>query len=247
MKLRIGFAIVMAAALVTAGCGSSSDSKDSKKSSSKKDTKQTPAQEQVAAKSDALAAAKKAFDKKSTDVDLCRDLAMKYIAVASPESTGDPKVAPKQPKDRTKNLKNASKTLEGCTKIDGKNRDVQQMLASTYMALNQYDKAAPMLKALAGSAKGAERPNAYYAWGLAAGNAMDYADAIKAWQTFVDLSPRKDPRVAQVKQSIAALKVAQKQPAPKAAATNTDTKSSDTKSGDNKSGDTKSGDTKSGN
>lgn len=229
MKLRFGFALLLVGALIAAGCGSSGDSK---KSSTKTASSTSSQKTTVADKKAALADAKKAFAKKSGDIDLCRDLAMKYIAVASPESSSDPKVAVKQPKGREKNLKSSVKTLKKCVQIDTKNLDVQRMLASAYMALNQYDDASPLLKAIAGASKGAERPNAYYAWGLAAGNAQNYDDAIKAWTTFVQLSPATDTRVAQVKQSIVALKQAKRQAAaPKTTtkSTNTDSSKSDSK------------------
>ncbi|MCW2950239.1 MAG: hypothetical protein JWN41_1252 [Thermoleophilia bacterium] len=230
VKLRMGFALLCAGSLVVAGCGSN-NSDDSKKSS--KTTKTSATASQTANKQQALDTAKKAFDKKPTDINTCRDLAMKYIAVASPESSSDPKVAPKQPKNRDENLKSASKTLRGCLKIDAKNRDVQQMLASTYMARNKYDDAAPLLKQIALSSKRVEAANAFYAWGLAAGNAQNYDDAISAWSKFVALSPAKDPRVAQVKQSIAALRVAKKQaaaPAKSAATTGKGSNTADTTS-----------------
>ena len=233
MKLRIGFLLLLAMALIAAGCGD--DDKDSKKDD-KKSGKQTESQKIETAKRDALDDAKKAFDKKKTDVNVCRDLAMRYIAVASPESTNDPKKAPELPKDRDKSLKGAVNTLESCTKIDNKNRDVKQMLASTYMATGKYDKAAPLLKELAGSAKGQERANAYYAWGLAASNATDDPSAIKAWQTFATLAPAKDPRIAQVKQSIKALQAAKSAPKPAAKADDEGDKSDD-KGSDDKNGD----------
>jgi len=216
----MGIALLITGALIAAGCGSDSSSKDKKKSSTTKSPKaSTTAKQQVSDKGKALKAAKSAFNKKNTDVNLCRDLAMKYIAVASPESSSDPKVAPKQPKDREKNLKSSVKTLNECLKIDSKNRDVKQMLASAYMALNKYDEASPLLKEIAQSTKDAGEANAYYAWGLAAGNAQNYDDAIAAWQKFVALSPAKDARVAQVKQSIKALKLAKVQKAKPAQAT----------------------------
>lgn len=209
MKLRYGLVFLASLSLVAAGCGGSdSKSSDTKKSS----TKTSAADKVVQQKQDALDDAKKAFGKKKSDVNLCRDLAMKYIAVASPESTGDPNKAPKLPKDRDKNLKGAVSTLEDCQKIDTRNRDVQQMLASTYMATNQYDKAVPLLKQLATTSKGPERANSFYAWGLAASNAQDYAGAIQAWTQFTKLAPPKDQRVPQVRQSIKALQQAQKNP-----------------------------------
>ncbi|MCW2971917.1 MAG: hypothetical protein JWN72_190 [Thermoleophilia bacterium] len=214
VKLRFGFALLLVGALIAAGCGS--DSKDSKDKGSTKTTattKSTSTATDTEDKDKALASAKKAFAKKSGDIDLCRDLAMKYISVASPTSSTDPKVAPKQPKGREKNLKSAVKTLKTCQQIDTKNVDVKQMISSAYMALNQYDDAAPLLEEIAKGSKGDSAPNAYYAWGLAAGNAQNYDDAIAAWTKFVTLSDPKDTRVAQVQQSIKALKLAKKQAA----------------------------------
>jgi tetratricopeptide (TPR) repeat protein len=214
VKLRYGFVFLVCIALLAAGCGSSN--KDSKSSSSKKDTSKMSKQEKaaavdLAAKEKGVKSAKKAFDKNSKDVGACRNLAMSYVALASPASTTDPKNPPPLPKDRDKNLKKSVSTLETCTKIDPKDRDVKQMLASTYMATNKYDKAAKLLKELATTSRGAEQANAYYAWGLAASNAQQLPDAIAAWQKFVSLSPAKDPRVKQVQQSIKALQDAQKQ------------------------------------
>jgi cytochrome c-type biogenesis protein CcmH/NrfG len=139
---------------------------------------------------------------------------MSLIALASPASSPDPKTPVELPKDRDESLKQAIETLEACAKTDPKDRDVKQMLASTYMATNQYDKAAPLLEQLARSARGESRANAFYAWGLAASNAQNYPDAIEAWETFIELSPPKDPRVAQVRQSIRSLRTAQKAPTP---------------------------------
>src|SRR5690606_27260822 len=118
------------------------------------------------------------------------------------------------PEDRDESLKEAVKILEGCVDIDDKDRDVKVMLSSSYMAVSEYEKAAKLLEELASSAKAVEKPNAYYAWGLAASQAKQYDDAIEAWTKFVELSPKKDPRIAQVRQSIKALRAAKNQPAP---------------------------------
>jgi cytochrome c-type biogenesis protein CcmH/NrfG len=79
-----------------------------------------------------------------------------------------------------------------------------------------------VLEKLAKSAKGAEAPNAFYAWGLAASNSQNYDDAITAWKKFIVLAPPKDPRVAQAKQSIKALEIAKKAPKPEPASTTED-------------------------
>jgi tetratricopeptide (TPR) repeat protein len=201
-------------ALVAAGCGGDDDdkSKDAKKA---KPSKQEQAiQDDRDAKEKNVTQAKKDFKKSDEDVGACRNLAMAYVALASPASTGDPKNPPKPPKDREKSMKKAIDTLEQCRDIDSKDRDVQQMLASSYMGMNQYDKASDLLEDLAKSAKGQEKANAYYAWGLAASNAQQLDKAISAWETFLELAPKNDPRIAQIRQSIKALKAAKAQPAP---------------------------------
>ncbi|MCB0878384.1 MAG: hypothetical protein KDC46_05320 [Thermoleophilia bacterium] len=210
MKLRHVFLFLAAAMLVAAGCGSDSkDDKSSDKKMSKADKAMAKDQEN---KDKNVKAAQKTFDKAKDDVDACRNLAMAWIAKASPASSSDPKEPAKLPEDRDKSLGKAVDTLEGCVKIDAKNRDVKQMLASTYMATNDYDKATPLLESLAKTAKAPEKPNAYYAWGLAASNAQDYDAAISAWTKFVAIAPKKDPRIDQVKQSIKALRAAKKAP-----------------------------------
>lgn len=216
MKLRNAALFLASIALIATGCGSDSESKDSEKEAKPKTKVEKAAAKDRDNKEDAVARAEKDFDKNKDDVGACRNLAMSYIALASPASATDPKTPVELPKDREENLDKAVKTLEGCSKTDAKDRDVKQMLASTYMATNKYDKAAPLLEQLARSARGQERPNAFYAWGLAASNAQDYDSAIEAWQTFIELSPPKDPRIAQVQQSIKALRAAKTQPAPKA-------------------------------
>ena len=211
MKLRHGFVFLACAALVAAGCGGDDGS------DKKPEAKMTKAEKAQATdrenKEKAVKAAVAAFKKSDDDVGACRNLSMTYIALGSPASSPDPKTPPTLPKDRDKSFGKAIETLEKCVKIDSKDRDVKQLLASSYMATNQYDKATPLLASLAASAKGAERANAYYALGLAASNAMEYDDAIGAWRKFVVLAPKNDPRIAQVNQSIKALAAAKKQPA----------------------------------
>lgn len=215
MKLRYAVLFLASTALVATGCGSDA------KESTKKDAKPQTKAEKAAAtdrdnKEDAVKRAEKEYDKDEKNVGACRNLAMSYIALASPASAPDPKTPVELPEDREESLDKAVKTLEDCAKADAKDRDVKQMLASTYMATSKYDKAAPLLEQLARSAKGQERPNAFYAWGLAASNAQDYDAAIEAWTTFIELSPPKDPRIAQVQQSIKALRAAKAKPAPAA-------------------------------
>lgn len=220
MKLRYAALFLASVALIATGCGS--DAKESDKKEAKPQSKaQKAAAKDRDNKEDQVARAKEEFEKDEDNVGACRNLAMSYIAIASPASPSDPKTPVELPKDRDESLDKAVTTLEGCAKTDPKDRDVKQMLASTYMATSKYDKASPLLEQLASSAKGPERPNAYYAWGLAASNAQDFDAAIEAWETFVELSPANDPRVAQVKQSIKALRAAKAEPAPKAATTTT--------------------------
>lgn len=237
MKLPHIFLFLASAALLATGCGSDSDDgggKDGggKDRGSKQEQEDKPAPKQSRAEKDAksdrenkqeqVKSAEEAFEENDEDVGACRNLAMSYIALASPASAADPKDPPKLPKDREENLDKAVETLEGCADLKGADRDVQQMLASTYMATNKYDKATPLLEGLARSAKGPERANAFYAWGLAASNAEQYDDAIAAWQRFVDLAPKNDPRIAQVRQSIIALRAAKRTPAGGAATTGGD-------------------------
>lgn len=219
MKLRYAFLFLVSLALLAAGCGS--DGKDKSSDSAKQDKPskaEAAAQEDFDNKTEAVQAAEKAYDKNRKDVGACRNLAMSYVALASPASTGDPKNPPKIPKDRDKNMKRAIDTLEECQKLDPKDRDVKQMLASTYMGTSDYKKAADLLADLARTSKGAERANSYYAWGLAASNAQQIDQAISAWNRFLELAPPKDPRIAQIRQSIASLKASQKQQAAAAGA-----------------------------
>jgi tetratricopeptide (TPR) repeat protein len=217
VKLRSGLAFLMIAAVVAAGCGSDDDTKEKKSSA-----KPTAAETVLASKKEAVSKAEKAFDKDGNDVDACRNLAMSYVALASPESTGDPKKAPEPPKDREKNLKKSTATLEKCTKIAPKDRNVQQMLASTLMAQGQYEDASPLLESLAKSAKQPEAANAFYAWGLAASNAMDTDDAITAWRRFIALSPKDDTRIAQVRGAIKSLEASRRAAAKEKAAPTAD-------------------------
>lgn len=226
VKLRHALLLLSSVALVAAGCGSDSD--DSKSDDAKMTKQEQAAAKDAEAKAENVKDAEAAFEKADDDVGACRNLAMAWIAKASPASSTDPKEPPKLPEDREDSLKSATVTLEKCVEIDEKDRDVKQMLASTYMAQSDYDKATPLLEELASSAKGQERPNAYYAWGLAASNAQDYDEAITAWTTFTRVAPKNDPRIKQVRQSIAALRAAARAPKPDAdAAPADDAESSD--------------------
>lgn len=200
--------VVAAAMMVVAGCGSDkkSDSKDSKTTSSKsdKDGKDGKKKSITVIKKEQLDVAKKEFKKHSNDKNACSNLAQAYIVVGSPESNPDSKEPPKRPKDSEKNFKKAADTLDKCVKLDPQNVDLKSRLASTYMALNRYDDAAPILKTVAESRK--TDANAYYAWGLAASNARNTKQAVQAWEKFLQYAPKKDPRIQQVQQSIKALK-----------------------------------------
>ena len=207
MKVRLGFVLLVSLALIAGGCGDGD-----KKSGDKRAASNPPRRRSSRQAKGRRRDAKKAFDKKPKDVNLCRDLAMKYVALASPESTGDPKKPPTCRRIATRTSASPSRRSR-VRKIDSKNRDVQQMLASTYMATGKYDKASPLLEDSRKSSKGQNRANDYYAWGLAASNAQDFAGAIEAWTQFAALAPAKDPRVPQVKQSIKALQAKKNPPA----------------------------------
>lgn len=217
MKFRPYLLLLLALALaVTAAACGSDDSDDTEKSDAPKLSEAE--QEDRDNKQKAVDEAEKAFEDKPEDAGACRNVAMAWVSLASPASPTDPKDTVELPDDRDESLDKAIVTLEKCVDIDESDRDIRQMLASTYMATNQYDKATPLLEKLATSARGDARANAYYAWGLAAQNAQQYPDAIKAWTVFVGASPKNDPRVKQVRQSIAALRLAAKNP-PAAATT----------------------------
>lgn len=220
MKLRTLFVFLACLALLAAGCGGSDGSGGGDAApKEKKEEKPASKQEKAAAedrenKEKAVKEARAAYKDADEDVGACRNLAMSYIALASPASTGDPKNPPKVPEDREESMEKAIDTLEKCRDLDPKDRDVQQMLASSYMGTSDYEKASTLLEQLAKSSKGQERANAYYAWGLAASNAQQIDKAIGAWQRFLELAPPKDPRIAQIRQSIKALQAAKNQPKP---------------------------------
>lgn len=241
MKLRFGFLFLSCAALIAAGCGGGDGGNGNGNGDSGKSAKKDkPSKAEAAAatdrdnKEEAVDRNVKAFEKDDTDIGACRNLAMSYVALASPASTGDPDNPPTPPKDREKSMKKAKETLEQCRDLAPRDRDVQQMLASTYMGLNEYDKATELLAQLARTSKGDQQANSYYALGLAASNAQQLDQAITAWQRFVALAPPKDPRVPQIRQSIRALQAAKRQPQPAAepAADGEDAKDSNDGEGD---------------
>lgn len=213
MKLRFGIALLACAALVASGCGGDGDGGKGDGDGAKggKGGKAAAAFEKDRkSKESKLEKVKKEYEKDDDDIGACRNVAMQYVALASPPPPVDPKTPSERPKDAEKMLSKAVDTLKDCQKIDEDDRDVKQMLATAYMGRGDYDEAADVLGELATSAKGDQRANAFYAWGLASSNAQNLDDAISAWQRFVDLSPKNDPRVPQVKQSIKALQQAQK-------------------------------------
>jgi len=214
VKLRTVLPFLLATAVVLAGCGSDDEDGD-KKGGSKakaKGKESSAVVKDVENKQKALDKAKDEFKKSDNDPAACRNLAMAYIAISSPASAAPGEEPPPVPKDRDKNLAKSVKTLEECVDIKKDDRDLQQMLASTYMATNKYEKATPLLERLATTAKGEQRANAYYAWGLAASNAQQFDDAIKAYRSFLDTAVPKDSRVPQVRDSIKALQAAAKAP-----------------------------------
>src|SRR5687768_10427568 len=83
VKLRSALPLLLAAAVAVAGCGS--DDKDSKDKDSKDKPKVSAAVEKdMENKQEALDEAKKEFEKNDNDAGACRNLAMAYIAIASP-------------------------------------------------------------------------------------------------------------------------------------------------------------------
>jgi hypothetical protein len=197
-RVLTGLALLATVLLVAVGCGSSDDNdKDSEKSRANMSKTEK-------AKFDNLDGAKENFEKNGNDLAACRNLANAYVVVGSPESTGDPKKAPKVPEDREKYLKKSLDVLKQCTAINGKDIDTKQSLALTYVALSDYDSATPLLKEVALTRKTDE--NSYYAWGLAAGNAQKQAETITAWTNFLKYAPKNDPRRKQVRQSLELLK-----------------------------------------
>jgi predicted Zn-dependent protease len=188
--------VLVAAALVAAGCGS----KDKKDSSNKKSGSSSSLS---GVKGKQVKEAEKGFDKQPKDVNACRSLAQSWIAYASPDApkkAGDPI---KVPKDRDKSLGKAADVLEKCMEIDPKDESTKQMLASTYMGLSKYDKAAPILHDIAKAHK--NDANAWYAWGLAESSAGNPDKTIEAWQLFLKYAPKTDTRIAPTKQQIKAL------------------------------------------
>lgn len=206
MKIRNVMLLLGVLVLLVAGCGSDSKSKSGDEKPATKAEKERAKDAKVKATN--VKKAEKAFKKDSKDVGACRNLGMAWISKASPASVTDPKAKVVPPKDREKSLKQAISVLEDCRDLDENDRDVKIMLSSVYMSAGKQEKAIPILRSLAKSAKGAERPNAYYSWGLAANNAQDYNEAIEAWSSFVRIAPKSDTRVKQTKQSIKALKAA---------------------------------------
>jgi hypothetical protein len=195
------FVLLAVASLVAAGCGSN-------KKTSKKPTKggnsMSPGQVKSGPKGTAVKAAIAAFQKTPTDINACRNLAQSWIAYASPDAPTKPNQVVKAPSDRNKSLQNAADALVKCQSIDGKDIVVKEMLASVYMGLSQYTKAAPILQEIA--LKDKTNANDYYAWGLAESSALDLKATINAWTLFLKYAPKSDPRIKSTQQQIKALK-----------------------------------------
>ncbi len=194
-------AVVLVAGLVAVGCGSDGgkDTKTTKTTERKVAT--TPAQ----AKEYAVENAEARVKKNPNDKEALRELARAYIAAASPESGKE------NPKDREKLLKKSIKTLEKLRDLDPADQVTLNMLATSYMAVNDAKKALPIRRDLAKQNR--KDANAQYAWGLTASAAGETDEAITAWKKFLRLAPPKDPRVKQVTTSIDALQKAEKQKA----------------------------------
>ncbi len=212
--------LVLAAVLLVAGCGSDNSSDKSKK----KEAKKKSSDPVMAAKEKSIDQSLEAVEKTPKDANAYRNLAQSYIAMASPTAMEGGKIQ-EAPKDRDKYLKKAVEALEEARKLDSKNLDYTQMLASTHLALQEYDEALPLLEEVAKGRKDDE--NAYYQLGLAYSNAGKLKETIEAWEMFVKLAGPKDPRVKQTKDSIKQLKAALKNPTPPPAPAPEDDKKSD--------------------
>jgi tetratricopeptide (TPR) repeat protein len=209
-KGLLGLTVLLALSLVAAGCGSDGDDGDSgdKKGSTASKESKDPKVRQVAESEDA-------FEKEPQDVNACKNLALSYVALASPTSSGKANEPVEPPKDREENMKKAADTYEQCRQLAPKDVDVKRSLASSYMSVGDYEKATPLLEEVAKQAK--NQPNDYYAWGLAASNARDTKSTIEAWEAFLRFVPKGDPRIVQVRRSLVLLRQEQKGGAPKAA------------------------------
>jgi len=106
-----------------------------------------------------------------------------------------------------------------CQALAPKDENIQQMLASTYMAQGNFKAAAPILQTIATGRK--TDANSWYAYGLAESSAGNTVATVSAWTKFLAYADKKDPRIKQTKASIAALKA---EATSKAAATATTAK-----------------------
>lgn len=183
--------VVMAAALVASACSSSDEKAKTGLAALK------------GIKGDSVRRASKDFDKNAKDINACRNLAQAWIAYASPDAPTKAGEPVKPPSDRNKSLGKAATTLETCVKLDAKDESSRQMLASTYMGLSKYDKAAPLLREIAVAHK--TDANSWYAWGLAESSALNPAKTVEAWKLFVKYADKGDTRVKPTQQQIAAL------------------------------------------
>jgi tetratricopeptide (TPR) repeat protein len=200
--IRVHLFLILLAMAVVAGCGD-----DSKERSGEHKPKKDAAQEaERADREKAVETAKAGFDAAPKNVTACSELASAYIQLASPSTAHAEEEQSSVPADRDQSLDKAIDTLRRCETIDPNHVDVQRALASSLMATEQVKAAVPYLKAIATKSKGAERASAYYAWASAASQAGDRAGALKAWQQFVKLAPRNDPRLDEARRAIAALR-----------------------------------------
>ena len=204
--------VIAAAGLMAAGCDAGS-AKDKAKGVVVSGQELTGTTKDPKVKQLTMAA--DAFKKKAGDLNACRNLAQTWIAYASPDAPKKEGDLPKIPKDRDESLKQARKVLEKCAAIKKDDPQVTQTLASVYMALNEQDKAAPLLEGIAKERK--TDANSYYAWGLAESGAANTKGVITAWKLFLQYADPKDPRIKQTKDSIKALEAEAARPAPKAA------------------------------
>lgn len=190
-------AVLAIAAVALSGCGSEAKEKDEKKEKVNK---------VLVAKEKSVASAEARVKKNPKDPDALSELARAYLALASPESAPKGGKPPKTPENRDELLQKAADTLEDLRKIKPKDEVVINQLATTYMGLGNYDKALPLRRQL--SNDNPKDATAAYAWGLTASAANNTKETITAWERFLAVAPKTDPRYKNVKAQVAALKKA---------------------------------------
>ncbi|MBC7644174.1 MAG: hypothetical protein H7123_03540 [Thermoleophilia bacterium] len=216
-SFSVATAVLCSLVVAAAGCGSSGSSKGNGGDNSSK----KPSGKLTGPKGTQVKKAMTEFDKNPKNADACRSLAQSWIAYASPDAPKKAGDTVKVPKDRNASLKKSSETLVKCQALAPKDENVQQMLASTYMAQGNFKAAAPILKTIATARK--NDANSWYAYGLAESSAGNTTATVSAWTKFLAFAEAKDPRIKQTKDSIAALK-AEATTKAKAATTTTTTK-----------------------